>query len=95
MDRINKAAKSRLLYLIVFSMIVTVLFPINSCFASDANPAAENTDRVIILSTNQAGRSDCILVQSQGLAGLIDTSNRLSSTITDYDGKIYDLPKSS
>ena len=48
---------------------------------------SSNSDRIIFFNTENGITSDCILIQSNGYNGLIDTANRKSSSIVDFDGE--------
>ena len=56
-------------------------------FSNNGNLAnSENRDNIYFFHT---GSSDCMLIESNGHYGLVDTSNRYSRTITDSNGETY------
>ena len=56
-------------------------------FSNDGNTVnSENGDNIYFFHTEA---SDCILIESNGHYGLVDTSNRYSQTITDSNGAEY------
>lgn len=80
-----------ILICIIIIQIILSFVPINTSLSVDVSPTSKTVDRIIVFNTNKVSTSDCILVQSQGYSGIIDTSNRYSSQITDYDGKVYEV----
>ena len=80
-----------ILICIIIIQIILSLVPINTSLSVDVSPTSKTVDRIIVFNTNKVSTSDCILIQSQGYAGIIDTSNRYSSQLTDYDGKVYEV----
>jgi len=79
-----KQLSEKVLFFILISTFLLMLMA-SVCFADDSQ-----IDRMIFFRT---GYSDCILIQSNGYYGIIDTANRSgglrSYTVTDFDGEKY------
>ena len=85
-----KKCSRALSYILSFALVMTLL---GSLGLSGAVPAAEaaGDDRIYYFNMSGGAEGSCMLVESNGHWGLVDTGHRYSDTIQDYNGVIYSV----